>query len=88
MVFCRDGGARDNQAGFGMVDSINDEIVIQSHQHLHEIYNRYNSHQSKAWGILGLLYLLDLTIQYREIQQIDNEMEIMLHVTINLLSNQ
>jgi hypothetical protein len=70
MVFCSDGGVRENRAGFGMVGSVEGKIVVECHHRLHEIYNDYNSHRSEAWGILSM----ELITEYRMIQQLNTEM--------------
>jgi hypothetical protein len=78
MVFCSDGGVQANQAGFGLVGSIDGTVVAQCHQRLHKIYNDYNSHRSEAWGIVGSFYLIELIAVYRKIQQLNTEMTILL----------
>jgi hypothetical protein len=78
MTFCSDGGVKDDHAGFGLVGSFVNKIVVSCYQRLHDIYNKYNSHRSEAWGLLCTFYLIELIAKYRSIQQITTEMSILI----------
>jgi hypothetical protein len=95
MVFCSDGGVKENRAGFGMVGSYEEKIVVRCHKHLHNIYNNYSSHRSEAWGLLGIFCLIGLIYEYRTKQQITSVMGLQLLCdnkalakTLNKLKNQ
>jgi hypothetical protein len=94
MIFCCDGGVRDDKAGFGVVGSIAGKIVLQYRKRLPNIYNDYNSHRSEAWGLLSVFYFIELIVKYRKIQQLNTEMSILIICdnksvveTINTLQN-
>jgi mannose-6-phosphate isomerase class I len=44
IVFCSDGGVKNNEAGFGLFASVGETVVISNKQRLLEMHNTYTSH--------------------------------------------
>jgi hypothetical protein len=56
--FCSDGGVKHNIAGFGIVASINNIIILKNKQRLKSTYNKFTSHRSEAVGMLAAINTL------------------------------
>jgi hypothetical protein len=55
VVICSDDGAKEDNGGFGLVVSVNNDIIIRNKQRLSEIAVKYSSHCSEAMGVLNAI---------------------------------
>lgn len=62
---CRNGGIRENIAGFGVIATINKQNIITNKHRLQDIYNSCFSHQSEAHQILCAIRILKIIYKYK-----------------------
>jgi hypothetical protein len=70
ITFFSDGGVKANKAGFGLVASIQEKIVLDNRFKLPQIYNEYTSHCSEALGVYSALNTFLAIVKFRT--QINN----------------
>jgi hypothetical protein len=61
---CCDGGLRNDIAGYGVILSINNEIISKTIMRMHEEYSSFSSYRSEAFGLLGALTLYNKLQEY------------------------
>jgi hypothetical protein len=66
ITFCSDGGVRENVAGYGIVASVDEQIVLSNKQILPDVYIEYTSHQNEAYGVLASLKKMQKLRQYQK----------------------
>jgi hypothetical protein len=70
LVFCSDGGAANNVAGYRLVGCLENQTIMTNKYKLPLIYNKYTSHQSEACGVLSAIMHVQAIVQYQKMKGI------------------
>jgi hypothetical protein len=73
LVFCSDGGVSNDIAGYGVVGSLNNNIIITNKCKLPTIFNKYTSHRSEACGVLSAIIHVQAIVKYQKMKGINNQ---------------
>jgi ribonuclease HI len=79
IIFCSDGGAQNNKGSFGIVASINEEIILRNKNRIPIVYNEANSHCSEAFGMLGAL------LSYNNLRRYATKTQLMIPKNIKIV---
>jgi hypothetical protein len=73
LAFCSDGGVADNVAGYGLVGSVDTNIILTKKYRLPEIFSKCTLHRSKACGLLSAIMHAQVIIKYQQMKCISNQ---------------
>jgi hypothetical protein len=71
IIFCSDGGAKDNNGTFGLVASVRGKHILRNKNRIPKVHCDANSYRSEAFGMLGALCTYYVTKIYAENQRME-----------------